>query len=98
MVKLFGAAFLAVCSLTKVVQAAKDDSYYPGGISNPNVKQKMYWHDAHNVLQDLSLFQELRIQFHSCAWTPILSNSEQGRSEGETDSWYYGKQIVYCFT
>jgi hypothetical protein len=45
----------------------KDSSYYPDGIANTNVNQKMYWRDASNVLQDLDKFDALYVSFHNCA-------------------------------
>ena len=59
-----GTSFLLSC-----VEGYKDDSYYMAGKSNPNIKQKMYWKDAENVLQDLSKFKALYVQFSGCAWT-----------------------------
>ncbi|KAI2496340.1 hypothetical protein MHU86_18167 [Fragilaria crotonensis] len=49
--------------------AVKDSDYYPPGVSNPNVNQKMYWKDAVNVLQDLDQFESLHILFHGCVWS-----------------------------
>ena len=52
--------------LASAVLAAKDDSYYSNGITNPNIKEKMYWHAPYNVLQDLSEFKKLYVKHHSC--------------------------------
>lgn len=52
-----------------VVQADKDDSYYMAGQGNPNVNSRMYWKDAENILQDLSKFKALYVQYSHCAWT-----------------------------
>lgn len=60
-------AFLLVQLLQ--VSADKDDSYYMPGSGNPNVREKMYWKDADNVLQDLSQFSALYVQYSHCAWT-----------------------------
>lgn len=49
------------------VYADKDSSYYPPGMYNSNVEEKMYWKEGINVLQDLSQFDKLYVQFYSCA-------------------------------
>ena len=54
---------------TFTAKAYKDDSYYMPGKANPNVYEKMYWKDADNVLQDLSQFKALYVQYSHCAWT-----------------------------
>lgn len=52
--------------------AHRDDTYYPIGLMNPlassslSSSNNMYWRDSYNVLHDLSLFQSLSIQYHSC--------------------------------
>jgi len=58
---------LALAALS-LVSANKDDAYYAGGITNPNVdEEKMYWHEGRNVLEDLSQFQKLYVSYHNCA-------------------------------
>jgi hypothetical protein len=87
---------LASSALTLVsVSAVKDDEYYKAGMGNPNVDLKMYWADAHNVLEDLSQFSTLYVQFHNCAWAQnrdqYNGNDEEGGGSGdETDYWYVG--------
>lgn len=46
--------------------AEKDSNYYPEGMVNSNVDEKMYWRDASNVLEDLGEFDALYVTFHSC--------------------------------
>ena len=48
-------------------QNSKDSTYYPPGKSNPNVYDKMYWHDSLDVLNDLDKFDKLYVVFHNCA-------------------------------
>lgn len=55
-----------VAAVLPIVLAEKDSDYYPPGVSNPNVRQKMYWKDAVNVLQDLDQFESLHILYHGC--------------------------------
>ena len=58
---------LFLLSTLPTTLAAKDDAYYPAGITNPNVSQnEMYWKEPFNVLQDLSQFSALYIQYHGC--------------------------------
>jgi hypothetical protein len=85
---------LALVSTCTIVSAVKDDEYYRAGMGNPNINLKMYWADAHNVLQDLSKFSTLYIQYHSCAWTQNYDHYD-GQDEGsgsgdENDYWYLG--------
>ena len=49
------------------VAANKDESYYVNGITNPNVREKMYWKEGYNVLQDLDQFAALYVTYHNCA-------------------------------
>jgi hypothetical protein len=58
---LFAAATFHSCC------ASKDDSFYAAGVQNPNVELAMYWKEPRNVLQDLSKFSKLYVQFHSCS-------------------------------
>jgi hypothetical protein len=72
-------------------QADKDGSYYIAGTGNPNAqKEKMYWKDAENVLQDLDQFSELHVQFHSCAWS-WMQWEDDGNDVDEDDYWYLAK-------
>jgi hypothetical protein len=57
-----------VAIVLSVSLADKDSDYYPPGVSNPNVRQKMYWNDAVNVLQDLDQFESLHILYHGCVY------------------------------
>lgn len=50
-----------------IATAEKDSAYYPDGMENPNVKNKMYWADSMNVLEDISKFDALYITHHGCA-------------------------------
>lgn len=80
-------------SSTSLVASYKDDSYYKPGSGNPNVNQKMYWKDAENILQDISKFETLYVEFQHCAWTWMNYNegeAEEGEVE-ENDYWYMGK-------
>jgi hypothetical protein len=57
---------LIVATVT-VTTADKDGSYYPSGMRNPNVNEKMYWRNAQDVIDDISSFDALYVKFHSCA-------------------------------
>lgn len=91
------ACTILLCTLA-AVNAAKDDEYYRAGMGNPNVDLKMYWADAHNVIQDLDEFSYLYIQYHNCAWTQNRNtNEEQESGSGdETDYWYMGATPSYA--
>ena len=52
---------------TALAQANKDSAFYPDGMENPNVNNKMYWADAINVLEDIGQFDALYITHHGCA-------------------------------
>ena len=82
---LFGgnslAAWLLTTTLLSVVSAYKDDSYYMAGSGNPNVNEKMYWKDAENVLQDLSSFKSLYVEFHNCAWTWMYNENAEADND-----------------
>jgi hypothetical protein len=65
---LLAAVALVVAFATRAVVSEKDNNYYPPGYSNPNVNHEMYWRDSANVLQDLSSFSKLYVEFHSCAY------------------------------
>lgn len=56
----------AACSSLPFASASKDDSYYPNGVTNPNVNDKMYWKEPYNVLEDIDQFDALYVTFHSC--------------------------------
>lgn len=73
------------------LEAAKDDSYYIAGTGNPNTHESMYWKDAENVLQDLSQFSSLYVEFHQCAWTWMQWDNEEDNDVDENDYWYMGK-------
>ena len=45
----------------------KDDAYYPSGMMNPNVNEKMYWEDADGVVADINQFDTLYVTHHGCA-------------------------------
>jgi hypothetical protein len=81
--------FLFSLFLLSVVNADKDISYYNANHGNPNVDLKMYWKDAENILDDLSKFSSLHIQFHSCEWSYIY-NDEGEEAEDGSDTWYMG--------
>ena len=61
-------ALATLLSVLAMASAAKDSDYYPPGMTNPNVQQKMYWKDAVNVLQDLDQFESLHILYHGCVY------------------------------
>jgi len=74
------------------VHSEKDSDYYYPGISNPNTKEKMYWKDSINVLQDLDQFEALYIKYHGCVWTKYGTRygsgqnyDEQGQDEDDAD-------------
>ena len=95
--------FLKVTSLLgafAVASAVKDDEYYRPGMGNPNVDVKMYWADAHNVLEDLGKFSYLYVQYHNCAWAQNKpfgdGDGEGGGSGDETDYWYLDSSPNYA--
>jgi hypothetical protein len=57
----------AVTTNNVVVTAAKDGNYYPSGMKNPNVNEKMYWRNSYDVIDDIASFDALYVKFHSCA-------------------------------
>lgn len=82
-----------------VAKAVKDDEYYRPGMGNPNADVKMYWGDAHNVLEDLDQFSYLYVQYHNCAWAQnkaISGDGEGGGSGDETDYWYLDATPTYA--
>lgn len=94
-------ALVSWFSFLRTTTASKDDSYYPAGVSNPNVNNEMYWKEPHNVLQDLDQFEKLYIEFHSCAWSEVLevsnddnnnnnNNNNQFSNLQQADGWYLG--------
>ena len=83
-------ALLIPSLLLGLSQAEKDDSYYIAGTGNPNVYSKMYWKDSENVLQDLSQFSALYVQYHSCSWT-WMQQDDAGNDVDENNYWYLGK-------
>ena len=80
------------------VNAVKDDEYYRAGMGNPNVDLKMYWADAHNVLEDLDQFSSLYVQYHNCAWSQNKNQyvEEESGSQDENDYWYMGATPTYA--
>jgi len=52
------------------------------GFTNPNVKNKMYWKDAYNVLEDLDQFSALYITYHNCAHSLYPTNPGSNEDEG----------------
>mmetsp|Transcript_23562 Transcript_23562/g.65390 ORF Transcript_23562/g.65390 Transcript_23562/m.65390 type:complete len:472 (+) Transcript_23562:158-1573(+) len=95
---MFKAACALVFGTFVAVSAVKDDEYYRAGMGNPNVDLKMYWADAHNVIQDLDQFSYLYIQYHNCAWTQnrnVYTEQESGSGD-ENDYWYMGATPSYA--
>jgi len=79
--------------------AVKDDEYYRAGMGNPNVDLKMYWADAHNVVEDLDQFSSLYIEYHNCAWSQnknLYAEEEESGSGDENDYWYMGATPTYA--
>lgn len=99
-----GATAALLALIPRASHAEKDDSYYMAGSGNPNVKSKMYWKDADNVLQDLSSFSSLYVQFHDCAWTWMYNENEEADNDvdengefivvGVHDRVYHGYRIT----
>jgi hypothetical protein len=58
---------LAAVTTNNVVTAEKDGNYYPSGMKNPNVNEKMYWRNSYDVIDDIASFDALYVKFHSCA-------------------------------
>ena len=58
-------------SLLPSVHAGIDDTYYPGNVHNILVQQDQYYKDAINVLEDLSAFQSLFVEYHSCTYVKM---------------------------
>jgi hypothetical protein len=87
--QVVGALALFLFSL-RATSGDKDDSYYVAGTGNPNVYETMYWKDTENVLQDLSSFSSLYVQYHRCAWT-WMQKPEADNDIEENDYWYLGK-------
>jgi len=76
-----------------------DDEYYRAGMGNPNVDLKMYWADAHNVVEDLDQFSSLYIEYHNCAWSQnknMYAEEEESGSGDENDYWYMGATPTYA--
>jgi hypothetical protein len=65
--KIPAALLLIVLLLAAVTTAEKDGNYYPSGMKNPNVNEKMYWRNAYDVIDDIASFDALYVKFHSCA-------------------------------
>ena len=45
----------------------KDNTFYPNGMENPLLNEKMYWENADGVLADLNEFDTLYVTHHGCA-------------------------------
>ena len=45
----------------------KDTTYYPNGMTNPNVDEKMYWENAQGIVADINQFDTLYVTHHGCA-------------------------------
>lgn len=90
--------FAFLLGIVAVVVAVKDDEYYRAGMGNPNVDLKMYWADAHNVLEDLDQFSALYIQYHNCAWSQNRNQyvEEESGSGDENDYWYIDATPTYA--
>ena len=58
------ALFLGCCIVDSI--ASKDSKSY-GSYTNPNLAYDHYWSDASNILQDLSSFSKLYVQYYGCA-------------------------------
>jgi hypothetical protein len=58
---------LLLAAVTSPVIAEKDGNYYPSGMKNPNVNEKMYWRNSYDVIDDIASFDALYVKFHSCA-------------------------------
>jgi hypothetical protein len=90
---------LSVSILPVACRASKDNTYYSDGIANPNIDNPYYWRDSMNVLQDLSQFSKLYVQYHGCTWSAMLGNDDDGDglyncgpyNWDEEDLWYLGK-------
>jgi hypothetical protein len=100
MTTISGLVFLA--SSCSIALASKASTLYPNGVTNPNVDNAMYWEDSKNVLQDLSQFDKLYVQYNGCTWSPyfeaadgddggdnICSGYAGGTDDGGT-GWYLG--------
>jgi len=76
---------VVVASMASLATAAKDNDYYFPGYVNPNTKNKMYWKDSINVLQDLDQFSALYIRYHHCVWSKYGSRYGSGEDYDEQD-------------
>jgi hypothetical protein len=65
--KIPAAMLLIPLLLAAVTNAEKDGNYYPSGMKNPNVNEKMYWRNSYDVIDDIASFDALYVKFHSCA-------------------------------
>jgi hypothetical protein len=64
MMKLLVAS-LAILTLAKASDH-KSMTYYPDGMEDPNVKEKMYWTDGLGIVEDISKFDALYVTHHGC--------------------------------
>uniref|UniRef100_A0A6U2XC16 Uncharacterized protein n=1 Tax=Entomoneis paludosa TaxID=265537 RepID=A0A6U2XC16_9STRA len=87
---LFQVPALLLLLLCGSTLAAKDNTYYPPGKSNPNVKDTMYWHDSLDVIQDLSQFYKLYVKFENCAYSPFGSPHNDDENLDYDAYWYMG--------
>ena len=55
----------------------------------------LYYNDAMNVLHDLSTFESLHVQFHSCVMVPSSIQQDDNADNGdENDVWYIGTMPI----
>jgi hypothetical protein len=75
------------------VIAEKDYNVYSWG-QNPNIKDKMYWKDSPNVLEDLEQFSALYIKVHGCAWSEYglgTTYDDDGENHDGDGNWYMSR-------
>lgn len=77
--------FLLLSGLFTSSQAARDNDYYFPSFVNPNAKNKMYWKDSVNVLEDLDQFESLYITYHHCVWSKYGTRYGTGEDYDEND-------------
>jgi len=66
--------FLYYLTTTITIKAERDTNFY-GSFNNPNLNYSHYWSSSANVLEDLSQFDKLYVQFESCAWSTAKYNA-----------------------
>eukprot|EP00523_Entomoneis_sp_CCMP467_P016834 CAMPEP_0168775736 /NCGR_PEP_ID=MMETSP0725-20121227/5667_1 /TAXON_ID=265536 /ORGANISM="Amphiprora sp., Strain CCMP467" /LENGTH=623 /DNA_ID=CAMNT_0008825377 /DNA_START=38 /DNA_END=1909 /DNA_ORIENTATION=- len=89
------ASCLLMTSQVATAESHKDQTYYAPGKWNPNTKTKMYWHDSSDVLQDLSHFSRLYVQYHNCAWSPFGTPANDDENLAFESYWYLGLTQTY---